>query len=94
MNKIKENLDDNLSQKVIRSGIWILTGRIFTKGISFLKMIVVAQILGPGDFGLVAIALLTLSIFEVFTKAGFQESLIQKQGDIKLILTRYGQSFC
>lgn len=49
-------------------------------------MIVVAQILGPGDFGLVAIAFLALSIFEVFTKAGFQESLIQKQGDIETYL--------
>ncbi|KKK54064.1 hypothetical protein LCGC14_3088500, partial [marine sediment metagenome] len=49
-------------------------------------MIFIIQILEPRDFGLVAIALLTLSIFEVFTKAGFQESLIQKQGDIETYL--------
>ena len=68
---------------MVKSGFWSFFSRISIRGLSFLKIIILAQLLAPSDFGLLAIALLTLSIFEVFSKAGFKESIIQRSGNVK-----------
>ncbi|MBS3816346.1 MAG: lipopolysaccharide biosynthesis protein [Candidatus Thermoplasmatota archaeon] len=73
----------SIPQKTVRSGIWSLISRISTRGLSFLQIIIIARILVPKDFGLLGISLLTIEILKVFTKTGFQESIIQKKEDVK-----------
>ncbi len=76
-------MDDTLSKKVVSSGFWVLSLRIFEKFLYIVKLIILARILSPNDFGLMGIALLTLSILETFTNIGFMEALIQKNRDIE-----------
>jgi O-antigen/teichoic acid export membrane protein len=92
MNKIKKIVNNlitpggTLSQRVVKSGFWVFFLRIFNQGFSLLRLIILARILSPNDFGLMGIALLTMSILETFSETGFQQALIQKKEDIKLYL--------
>lgn len=92
MNKIKKIInyliapDKTLSQRVLKSSFWVFFLRIFNQGFSLLRLIILARILSPNDFGLMGIALLTMSILETFSETGLQQALIQKKKDIKLYL--------
>jgi lipopolysaccharide exporter len=74
--------DGSLHQKTIKSGFWSFASRISTRGLDLVKLIIVARLLSPNDFGLLGIALLTMAIFQVFTQTGFKESIIQNKNNI------------
>jgi len=87
--KIANNLitsDGTLSQRVVKSGFWVFFLRIFSQGFGLLRLIILARILSPSDFGVMGIALLTMSILEIFSETGFQHALIQKKENIKSYL--------
>jgi len=92
LNKIKKIANNlitpggTLSQRVVKSGFWVFFLRIVSQGFSLLRLIILARILSPNDFGLMGIALLTMSILETFSQTGFQQALIQKKEDIKSYL--------
>jgi len=75
--------EKSLSQKVIIGGAWIFALRIAERIMGFLKIIILARLLAPKDFGLFGIALLTLSTLETFSNTGFQNALIQKKDSIR-----------
>ena len=92
MNKIKKIANNliapggTLSQQVVKSGFWVFLLRIVNQGFSLIRLIILARILSPNDFGLMGIALLTMSVLETFTQTGFQAALIQKKEGIKSYL--------
>ncbi len=73
----------NIEQKAVAGGFWVFTGRILSRALSFIRIIIVARILAPDDFGLFGLALLSLSILETFSQTGFGAALVQKKGRIK-----------
>ena len=87
--KIAKNLitpGETLSQKVVKGGFWVFLLRIVNRGVSLVRLIILARILSPSDFGLLGIALLTMSTLETFSQTGFQQALIQKKEDIRSYL--------
>jgi len=60
-----------LSQRVVRSGFWAFALRITNRLFQLIRTIVLARVLAPSDFGLMGIALLTMSAPETFTQTGF-----------------------
>ena len=54
--------DLSLKQKAIKGGVWVFLTRIFSRVFSFLRLIILARVLAPEDFGLMGIALLSLAI--------------------------------
>ncbi len=85
LNFIKSS-DGSLYQKVIRGGFWTFFLRAISQLLYLIKIIVLARLLSPSDFGLFGIALLSLSALETFSQTGFDRALIQKRGDIKSYL--------
>ncbi len=73
---------DRLGEKVVRSTIWLAIGNGSAKIVNLLKIAVLGRLLAPDDFGLMAIAILTLKWLEYFTETGFNKALVQEQGDI------------
>lgn len=67
-----------LSEKVARGGIWLFSLRFVTRGLGFVRTIILARLLMPADFGLVGIALLAISTLDFLSQTGFQPALIQK----------------
>ncbi|WP_051920546.1 lipopolysaccharide biosynthesis protein [Thermodesulfobacterium hydrogeniphilum] len=84
--KLIGNFNDsgkNLSQRVVRGGFWVFLLRITQQLFNFVRLVILARILSPNDFGLMGIALLTMATLDTFSQTGFQQALIQKKEDIK-----------
>lgn len=67
----------NLKHKIIYSLIWKFAERAGVQIVSLVLSIVLARLLSPGDYGLVAILLVFITIADVFVNAGFSGALIQ-----------------
>ena len=83
---IHQKKAEPLSQKVVKGGMWVFGLRIINRGLGFVRTIVLARILAPEDFGLLGIAMLSISILETFSRTGFQAALIQKKENIESYL--------
>ena len=77
---------ENLSQCAVRGGFWVFSLRLIQQSFNLARLIILARILAPHDFGLLGIALLTMATLETFSQTGFQQALIQKKKDIKSYL--------
>lgn len=73
----------NLKQKAIKGGFWVFAVRVISRILSFLRLVILARLLVPEDFGLMGIALLSLATLETFSETGFQQALIQKKKNIE-----------
>jgi O-antigen/teichoic acid export membrane protein len=76
----------NLYQSVLRSGFWVFSLRVVQLIFSFARITILARVLAPHDFGLLGIALLTMTSLETFSQTGFQQALIQKKENIESYL--------
>lgn len=71
----------SLTTRVVRGSVWAFVGRLASRGLQVVRMIVLARVLTPKDFGLFGVVTLALAAAETFTQTGFQTALIQKKGD-------------
>ncbi len=74
---------EGLYQRTVRSGAWAFALRITEQVFSIARLIILARVLAPNDFGLMGIALLAMMALETFSQSGFQQALIQKKENIK-----------
>ena len=70
---------EGLHQRTVRSGAWVFTIRIASQGFGFVRVIIIARILAPDDFGLFGIAMLAMATLSTFTATGFSSAIIQKK---------------
>lgn len=70
-------MSNNTNQKVGKAAAWSSVTEILSKLISPIVNIVLARLLAPEAFGIVATITMVISFAEVFTDAGFQKYLIQ-----------------
>ena len=77
---------ENLSQRVVRGGIWVFTLRIFDRSLGLIRIVILARLLAPEDFGLFGIVVLAMSTPEAFSQTGIGDAIVQKKGDIKSYL--------
>lgn len=68
-----------IEDKVKKATVWITSGYILTKAITFLTNIVFARVLFPYDFGLYAQALVATSIFLEVSSFGIDSFIVYKQ---------------
>ncbi|MBA7614131.1 Lipopolysaccharide biosynthesis protein WzxC [subsurface metagenome] len=69
---------EDLRRKVIRSGFWSLGGNWLSRGLGIIKMIVLARLLSPLDFGILGLAILSINVLNVFSETGIESALIQR----------------
>ncbi len=81
--KIDKHISQPLATKVVRGGMWLFALRIINRGLGFIKIIILARILAPEDFGLMGIAMLSIATLETFSQTGFQVALIQKKENVQ-----------
>jgi len=68
-----------IKQTIIISLFWKFLERGGTQAIQFIISIVLARILSPSDFGLIALVMVFIAIANVFVQSGFNSALIQKK---------------
>jgi len=70
----------SLQQAVLASGFWLFGLRVSERLLGLARMVVLARLLAPDDFGLFGIALLAMSVVESLSGTGFNEAIIHRQG--------------
>lgn len=69
---------DNLKQKTQKGLAWSMIERFATQGVQFLFGIILARLLSPNDYGIIAMPLVFLAIAQCFIDSGFSTALIRK----------------
>lgn len=77
---------ESLSKKVVRGGVWVFALRFTNRALRFMRTVILARLLVPEDFGLLGIAMLSITTLETFSETGFSAALIQKDKEIKSYL--------
>ena len=72
-------MSTNLNRKIGQATKWSSITEILSKLISPIVNIVLARLLAPEAFGIVATITMVISFAEVFTDAGFQKYIIQHE---------------
>lgn len=76
---LEVNMERSLKLKIFSSLIWKFLERGGTQGIQFILQLVLARLLSPKDYGVVAIITVFIAISTVFVQGGLNIALIQKQ---------------
>ena len=70
--------EQNLKSKTKRGLAWSLIERFSTQGVQFLFGIILARLLSPDDYGIIAMPLVFLALAQCFIDSGFSTALIRK----------------
>ncbi|MEL7222100.1 MAG: lipopolysaccharide biosynthesis protein, partial [Bacteroidota bacterium] len=70
---------DNLGTKSRESLLWDLGGTMVRQAAVVLVSIVLARILGPEEFGVIGMAMVFVSLSQIFVDVGFTEGLVQQK---------------
>jgi teichuronic acid exporter len=81
---------ENLKKKTVTAFFWDLTGKLADQGVGFIVSIILARLLMPEDFGLLAMGVVVIAIAHVFTDMGLNVALIQRK---ELDDAHYGSVF-
>ena len=71
--------NEQLKNKTIGGIFWSFGERILAQLVSFLVSIVLARMLLPEEYGIIALVMVIISICNVFVSSGFSTSLVQKK---------------
>ncbi len=69
---------NSLSEKTLGAGSWVIANRLITRVIDFFTLMVLARILEPADFGLVAIAMTFIMIIEAILDLPLAQILVRE----------------
>jgi O-antigen/teichoic acid export membrane protein len=64
---------------VVSSLIWRFAERCGAQGVSFIVGLVLARLLAPEDYGLIAIVSVFTTFLDIFIDGGFAGALVQKK---------------
>lgn len=72
-------MSNDLRNKTKKGLLWSTIERFSTQGIQFLFGIILARILSPDDYGIIAMPIVFLNLAQVFIDSGFSNALIRKR---------------
>jgi len=73
----------SLKSSIATAAKWSILAELASKGLTPIIFVVLAWLLTPKDFGLIAIATMIISFAQIFWDAGLSKALIQRQKDIE-----------
>jgi len=73
----------SLREKTVEAVFWVAVSRFSSSILSFITTLVLARLLAPDDFGLVAIASLVINALQIFRDLGLSQALIYRRDDIQ-----------
>jgi len=78
--------EPSLTARVVRGVGWVFAGKVVGRGMQLVKLVVLARLLSPEDFGLFGIVMLAIGALGTFTKTGFNTALIQRKDNTEAYL--------
>lgn len=71
-----------LGNRALHAMVWTMGSIGIQRTVSYIRIIALAHLLSPLDFGIMGLGLITLSALQALSIPGFQEALVQKKGEI------------
>jgi len=71
--------EPSLTARVVKGAAWVFLGKVIGRTMQLARMIVLARLLTPKDFGLFGIVMLAIATLSTFTQTGFTTALIQRK---------------
>lgn len=68
-----------MGTKTAKGAAWVFSFKILERVIGFASTLILARLLVPSDFGIVAMATSVIAILEVFTTFNFETAIIQRE---------------
>lgn len=72
-------LTESLRNKALKGVMWSAVERFSVQGLQFALSIIIARLVSPSDFGLIAMLSVFIAISQTFVDSGFSNALIQKK---------------
>ena len=72
-------MHEDLKQKALKGFIWNISERFGVQGIHFIIGIILARLLLPADYGLIAMLTIFFAVSQIFIESGFSMALIQNR---------------
>ena len=81
--------ETHISKKTaVVNSVWKLLESFMSKGISMLVQIVLARLIAPEAYGIIALTTVFINLTDILIQAGFATALIRKE-QLKKIIQRY-----
>jgi O-antigen/teichoic acid export membrane protein len=72
-------MSENINKSIAKGAVWMVALRLSIKGLGIISTIILARLLTPDDFGLIALASSIYAMIELIREFGFDTALIQNQ---------------
>ena len=69
----------SLPRKIAHGATWMLLFKLLDRGLGFVSTVVLARVLAPADFGLVAMAMSVIALIELASAFSLEVALIQRK---------------
>jgi O-antigen/teichoic acid export membrane protein len=69
----------SIGRTLVRGSAWMIGFRLLDRSVGLISMLVLARVLTPADFGLVAMATAMIAFVELFGWLGLDVALIQRR---------------
>lgn len=87
----EERESEGLAGRTARGAAWIVAARMAMRLFGFVNMLVLARLLAPADFGLVAVALTAMQLLQNFSDIGVSQAVVRfrdaGRGDLDTLFT-------
>jgi O-antigen/teichoic acid export membrane protein len=70
---------DDLGERVLHGGLWVTLLNVSDRALGILRLLILARLLAPSDFGLLGIALLTMGVLNQLASLGINPALVQRE---------------
>jgi O-antigen/teichoic acid export membrane protein len=70
-------LTQEINRSLVRGSSWMVGMRLGIRGIGLVSTMILARLLTPADFGIIAMAMLVIGFVEVFSETGQQAAIIR-----------------
>jgi O-antigen/teichoic acid export membrane protein len=74
---MEEQRQPGVAERTTQGAAWLIGSRLVARGIDFVLLLVLGRLLGPADFGVVAIAMTLITIVEAIMELPVLQSLIR-----------------
>lgn len=71
-------MDGEIGERTAAAAVWLVSVRLLTKSVDFVALLVLARLLTPADFGLVAIAMTLIFIVEAILELPINQALVRQ----------------
>lgn len=72
-------MQSSLPNKAVKGVVWSAVERFSVQGIQFILSMIIARLVDPSEYGLIAMLAIFLAIAQIFVNSGFAYALIQKK---------------